>query len=261
MTVPSLSILSVGYTNTSGGCPPSAPVRQRGRLPSPWIREVEGCPARQVSVGTPRDVAAARLIPADPTRQEARVPLKRSKCRFGLTSQCNAHQAESPSGSRKNPLALNPVRLTAGLPVAGANARRRRRVATPSASRCRCHRATVYLPKRAPASSRPEGQPSLFANLSWRLRRRVADANRRSPTAIPDTTDRPHGYQPGDVATTDPAEGREGFWRCAGIRHVPDVRFPSCLEPLTPRLATAAFPGKAWAGCGCSPPPVYGLPA
>jgi hypothetical protein len=164
-------------------------------------------------------------------------------------------------GSRKNPTALDPVRQPTWLLLASADARCHQRVATPLASRCRCLRATATCRSELPAPADPE------ANLA-RSPTSAGGFDDKSPTPA-DTVrlqqrTRPTAHMatnPGDVAITDPAEGRLELWRCAGIRYLPDARFPSCLEPLTPRLTATTLPGQAWAGCSCSPPPVYGLPA
>jgi hypothetical protein len=105
-TRPSLSTLSVGYTSVVDGCPPATPVRQRrrnGNHSRSAARNARQCGSRS---GLHRDVAAAEQIPADPAKQEARVPSERGACRSGSHVERSALRAmhlEDPEGSRRRP--------------------------------------------------------------------------------------------------------------------------------------------------------------
>jgi hypothetical protein len=74
----SLSILSVGHTNTVDGCPSSASARQRQLIAITFDPLSRKCTGLAGFGRDPHDVAVAESIPADPAKQEARVPSERS---------------------------------------------------------------------------------------------------------------------------------------------------------------------------------------
>ena len=117
---PSLSTLSVGYTNVVGGCPPATPVRQQRRNGNHFrfaAQNARQCGSRS---GLHRDVAAAESIPADPTKQEARVPSERRACRSRSHVKCSALRAmhlEDPEGSRRRPQPGRALPLEASYPA------------------------------------------------------------------------------------------------------------------------------------------------
>lgn len=205
-TQPPLSTLSVGYTNVVDGYPSATPARQRRRNGNHFrfaARNARQCGSRS---GLDRDVAAAESIPADPTKQEARVPSERRACRYRSHVKCSALRAmhlEDPEGSRRRP---QPGR-----------ARDRWKRPTPLWT----PGALGVLPRprrtsmRAAERRRPGGARSRFLRAEARSRRSLAppgglDVNADAIPALCscrlDTTVRPHGIGLGDVATTVPAE-------------------------------------------------------
>jgi hypothetical protein len=68
----SLCILSIGYTDTVDGFPPSAPAQADAAAST--IASSSRMPGSAVRSGLIRGVAATEPIPADPAKQEARVP-------------------------------------------------------------------------------------------------------------------------------------------------------------------------------------------
>jgi hypothetical protein len=155
-----LSTLSVGYTSASDGRPPMASVCQQKHLPAPSFRSRE-CPTLQASVRTPpRDVAATELIPADPTKQEARVPSKREQKPRSISHRSAVHSRLAPRGSEKIPSASAAwTRATTG------NAGHRRGLSVPRACRHAhdvpaCSLSSIGRPDKAgPRFGRAEAHP------------------------------------------------------------------------------------------------------
>lgn len=204
-TRPSLSTLSVGYTSIVDGCPPATPVCQRRRNGNHFrfaARNARQCGSRS---GLHRGVAAAEQIPADPTKQEARVPSERRACRSGSHVKCSALRAmhlEDPEGSRrrpqpgrvryrwKRPTPLWTLGALGMLPRPRRTSMRAAERRRPGVAGSRFLRAEA----RSPRSSAPPGgfdvnADAIPALCSCRL----------------DTAGHPHGIGLGGVATTVPA--------------------------------------------------------
>jgi hypothetical protein len=250
----SLSILSVGHTNTVGGCPPrcrlvsdnvchhhrparssdARPGRLRSGLPAaspPWGRSPPTLPSWRSEY--PRNVASA--VSVSP----------RIAVRFGRVH---------PGISRDPVGALGLLRHTAGLSSTSADSRRRWRVATPAASRQRGHRATETW-----ASKLTDSRSQRLSVTDRRHSRAAPTTSRRHQTVAlrPQSRTRPIAQLVSDSMMSPSSalqKRRKKLWECAGIHHTLDAWSPGRPGSLTPRLAATVFPGKAGSDRSCSPP-------
>jgi hypothetical protein len=201
-----LSILSVGYTNTAGGCPPSCrlvsdsvchphrparssdarPDRLRSGLPAaspPWGRSPPTLPSWRPEY--PRNVASAVSVSL------------RSAVRFGRVHHGNLERSRRcPRPAASTCWAVFDQRgLSAPLACLHAGS-----VPTSPSSN------HGDLGQQTHGSGEPKAHPHRSPAIPGSLDDESSRPYRSSATAKPDTTDRPTGFRLDDVAIIGPAE-------------------------------------------------------